>query len=262
MSYENITYAVADSVARITVNRPDKMNALNHQTITELGQAFDAAKADDAVRALILTGSGPKAFVAGADITELLAQAGNSKGAADLAAFGQDVFRKLEHMGKPSIAMVNGFALGGGCELALSCTLRTASTNAKLGLPETSLGIIPGYGGSQRLARIAGPGVAREWILTGDMFSAEESHRVGVINRLFSPEELEEGTQKMLKSILGKGPIALRFGMELVLRGWDMDQTAGEALETEYFGKAAETEDMREGMSAFVEKRRPDFKGK
>ncbi len=262
MSYENITYAVDGGVARITVNRPDKMNALNHQTITELGQAFDAAKADDAVRALILTGSGPKAFVAGADITELLAQAGNAKGASDLAAFGQEVFRKLEHMGKPSIAMVNGFALGGGCELALSCTLRTASTNAKLGLPETSLGIIPGYGGSQRLARIAGPGVAREWILTGDMFSAEEAHRVGVVNRLFSPEELEEGTQKMLKSMLAKGPIALRFGMELVLRGWDMDQTAGEALETEYFGKAAETEDMKEGMSAFVEKRRADFQGK
>ncbi len=262
MTYENILYAVEGATARITVNRPDKMNALNHATITELGHAFDAAKADDAVRALIVTGAGPKAFVAGADISELLAQAGNAKGAADLAAFGQEVFRKLEHLGKPSIAMVNGFALGGGCELALSCTLRTASTNAKLGLPETSLGIIPGYGGSQRLSRVAGPGVAREWILTGDMFSAEESHRVGVINRLFSPEELEEGTQKMLKSILKKGPVAVRFGMELVLRGWDMDQTAGEALETEFFGKAAETEDMREGMSAFMEKRPAAFQGK
>lgn len=262
MTYENILYAVTDATARITVNRPDKMNALNHATITELGHAFDAAKADDAVRALIVTGAGPKAFVAGADISELLAQAGNAKGAADLAGFGQDVFRKLEHLGKPSIAMVNGFALGGGCELALSCTLRTASTNAKLGLPETSLGIIPGYGGSQRLSRVAGPGVAREWILTGDMFSAEEAHRVGVINRLFSPEELEEGTQKMLKSILKKGPLAVRFGMELILRGWDMDQTAGEALETDYFGKAAETEDMREGMSAFMEKRPAAFQGK
>lgn len=262
MTYENILYAVEGATARVTVNRPDKMNALNHATITELGHAFDAAKADDAVRALIVTGAGPKAFVAGADISELLEQAGNAKGAADLAAFGQDVFRKLEHLGKPSIAMVNGFALGGGCELALACTLRTASTNAKLGLPETSLGIIPGYGGSQRLSRVAGPGVAREWILTGDMFSAEESHRVGVINRLFSPEELEEGTQKMLKSILKKGPVAVRFGMELVLRGWDMDQMAGETLETDYFGKAAETDDMREGMSAFMEKRPAAFKGK
>lgn len=262
MGYENILYSVDAHVARVTVNRPDKMNALNHATITELGEAFDAAKGDDAVKALVLTGAGSKAFVAGADITELLDQAGNAKGAADLAAFGQSVFRKLEHLGKPSIAMVNGFALGGGCELALACTLRTASSNAKLGLPETSLGIIPGYGGSQRLARIAGPGVAREWILTGDMFSADEAHRVGVVNRLFSQEELEEGTQKMLKSILSKGPVALRFGMELVLRGWDMDQTAGEALETEYFGKAAETEDMREGMSAFIEKRRAAFQGK
>lgn len=263
MTYENIAYSVdaATGVARVTIERPSKMNALNHATITELGAAFDAAKSDGSVRALVLTGSGEKAFVAGADIGELLEQAGNAKGAADLAAFGQDVFRKLEHLGKPSVAMVNGFALGGGCELALACTLRTASTNAKLGLPETSLGIIPGYGGSQRLARIAGPAVAREWILTGDMFSAEEAHRVGVVNRLFSPEELEEGTNKMLKSILAKGPVALRFGMELVLRGWDMDQTAGEALETEYFGKAAETADMREGMAAFLEKRKPDFKG-
>ncbi len=262
MSFENIQYAAEGAVARVTVNRPDKLNALNHQTIDELGEAFDAARDDDAVRALIVTGAGAKAFVAGADITELLDQAGNAQGAADLAAFGQSVFRKLEHLGKPSIAMVNGFALGGGCELALACTLRTASTNAKLGLPETSLGIIPGYGGSQRLARIAGPGVAREWILTGDMFSAEEAHRVGVINRCFSPEELEEGTQKMLKSILAKGPVALRFGMELVLRGWDMDQPSGEALETEYFGKAAETADMREGMTAFVEKRKAEFTGR
>ncbi|MEM6673427.1 MAG: enoyl-CoA hydratase-related protein [Planctomycetota bacterium] len=262
MAYENILYAVEGGVARVTVNRPDKMNALNHRTITELGEAFDAAGADSSVRAVVLTGAGDKAFVAGADISELLEQAGNSKGAADLAAFGQSVFRKLEHLGKPSIAMVNGFALGGGCELALSCTLRTASTKAKLGLPETSLGIIPGYGGSQRLARVAGPGVAREWILTGDMFSAAEAHRVGVINRIFEPEELAEGTQKMLKSILSKGPLAIRFGMELVLRGWDMDQTAGEALETEFFGKAAATEDMREGMSAFLEKRAAAFKGK
>lgn len=262
MTYENILYSVEGAVARVTVNRPDKMNALNHATITELGAAFDAARDDDAVRAVVVTGAGDKAFVAGADIGELRAQAGNARGAADLAAYGQEVFRKLEHLGKPSIAMVNGFALGGGCELALACTLRTASTNAKLGLPETSLGIIPGYGGSQRLARIAGPGVAREWILTGDMFPAEEAHRVGVINRLFAPEDLEEGTGKMLKSILAKGPVAVRFGMELVLRGWDMDQHAGEALETEYFGKAAETEDMREGMSAFLEKRRAEFSGR
>ena len=262
MDYENILYSAENGVARVTVNRPDKMNALNHATITELGNAFNAAKSDDAVRALVITGAGEKAFVAGADIGELLAQAGKADAAAELAAFGQGVFRILEDLGKPSIAMVNGFALGGGCELALACTLRTASRNAKLGLPETSLGIIPGYGGSQRLARIAGPGVAREWILTGDMFDAAEAHRVGVVNRVFDKEELEEGTNALLKSILAKGPVALRFGMEVVRRGLDMDQTEGEALETEYFGKAAETEDMREGMSAFLEKRKAAFQGR
>jgi enoyl-CoA hydratase len=262
MSYTNLLYAVDGGVARITVNRPDKLNALNHATLTELGAAFDAAKADGAVRAVVVTGSGDKAFVAGADINELLVVAGNAAGAASLAAFGQTIFRKLDQLGKPSVAMINGFALGGGCELALACTLRTASTNAKLGLPETSLGIIPGYGGSQRLSRIAGPGVAREWILTGDMFPAEECHRIGVVNRVFAPEGLEEGTAKLLKSILAKGPVALRFGLEAVLRGWDMDQTAGEAMETEYFGKASVTEDMREGMSAFLEKRRPSFTGR
>jgi len=261
MSDSNLLYTVDGGVARITINRPDKLNALNHATLTELGQAFDRAHADAAVRVVVLTGAGEKAFVAGADINELLEAAGDAQQAARLAAFGQGVFRKLEQLGKPSIAMINGFALGGGCELALACTLRTASTTAKLGLPETSLGIIPGYGGSQRLARIAGPGVAREWILTGDMFSAEECHRVGVVNRIFAPEALEEGTAKLLKSILAKGPVALRFGLEAVLRGWDMDQAAGETLETEYFGKASLTADMREGMSAFLEKRRANFTG-
>lgn len=261
MNLENVLYEVDGGVAFVTINRPDKMNALNHQTLTELGQAFDAAKADDAVRAVVITGSGEKAFVAGADIGELLQVAGNAQGAADLAGFGQSIFRKLEELGKPSVAMVNGFALGGGCELALACTLRTASATARMGLPEVSLGIIPGYGGSQRLARIASPGVAREWVLTGDMFGAEEAHRVGVINRVFAPEELREGTLKMVGSMLSKGPVALRFGMEAILRGWDMTQAEGEAMETEYFGKASETADMKEGMSAFLEKRRPDFKG-
>ncbi|MDF1837302.1 MAG: enoyl-CoA hydratase-related protein [Planctomycetota bacterium] len=262
MNYENILLAKEGRVATITINRPDKMNALNHQTLNELGHAFDDVKGDDAIGALIITGSGEKAFVAGADISELLEVAGNDTGAAELAGYGQSVFRRLDDLGKPSVAMVNGFALGGGTELALACTLRTASTNAKMGLPEVSLGIIPGYGGSQRLARVAGPGVAREWILTGDMFGAAEAHRVGVINRIFEPEDLLEGTQKMVKAMLVKGPIALRFGMEAVLRGWDMDQAQGEALETEYFGKAALTEDMREGMAAFLEKRRANFTGK
>tara|TARA_R110002126_G_scaffold75704_1_gene188819 strand:- start:7129 stop:7917 length:789 start_codon:yes stop_codon:yes gene_type:complete len=261
MSFENIRLEVEGGIAFVTVNRPDKMNALNHQTLTELGAAFDAIKADDSARAVVVTGEGEKAFVAGADIGELLAVAGQADKASELAAFGQSVFRKLEHLGKPSVAMVNGFALGGGCELALACTLRTASSKARMGLPEVSLGIIPGYGGSQRLARIAGPGVAREWVLTGDMFGAADCQRMGVINRVFEPEELREGTLKMVGSMLAKGPVAIRFGMEAILRGWDMPQSEGEAMETEYFGKASVTEDMKEGMSAFLEKRKPDFKG-
>ena len=262
MVYENILLEKDGGVARVTINRPKVMNALNAATLKELAHAFDDVKADATVRALVVTGAGEKAFVAGADITELLAVAGNAEGASKLAAFGQSVFRRLEDLGKPSVAMVNGFALGGGCELALACTLRTGSTTARMGLPEVSLGIIPGYGGSQRLARIAGPGVAREWVLTGDMFGAEEAHRVGVLNRIFAPEELEEKTTKMVKTMLSRGPLALQFGMEAISRGQDMSQRDGETLETEYFGKASVTEDMREGMAAFVEKRRAEFHGK
>ena len=262
MTFENILLEKDGAVARVTINRPDKMNALNHQTLLELGEAFDDVKADADIRALVITGSGEKAFVAGADIGELLEVAGQSEEAAKLAGFGQSVLRKLDELGKPSVAMVNGFALGGGCELALACTLRTASNTARMGLPEVSLGIIPGYGGSQRLSRIAGPGVAREWILTGDMVSAEEAHRVGVINRLFAPEDLEEGTAKLVKSMLNKGPQAIEFGMQAILRGWDVTQVEGEQMETEFFGKASVTEDMAEGMAAFLEKRKASFQGK
>ncbi len=262
MTFENILLDKDGAVARVTINRPDKMNALNHQTLSELGEAFDDVKGDADIRALVITGTGDKAFVAGADIGELLEVAGQSEEAAKLAGFGQSVFRKLDELGKPSVAMVNGFALGGGCELALACTLRTAASTARLGLPEVSLGIIPGYGGSQRLSRIAGPGVAREWILTGDMVSAEEAHRVGVINRLFAPEDLEEGTAKLVKSMLSKGPLAIEFGMQAILSGWDMTQAEGEQMETEFFGKASVTEDMAEGMAAFLEKRKASFQGK
>jgi len=262
VSFENLLLSVDAGVARITVNRPDKMNALNHQTLVELSAAFDEVARDPAARALIVTGAGPKAFVAGADIGELMEVAGKAAEAQALAAFGQGVFKKLETLGKPSVAMINGFALGGGCELALACTLRTASSTARLGLPEVSLGIIPGYGGSQRLARIAGLGVAREWVLTGEMFSAAEAHRVGVVNRLFEPEELEGGTLKMVAGMLTKGPVALRFGMEAIQRGWDLPQAEGEVLETEYFGQASRTDDMREGMAAFLAKRKAEFHGR
>jgi len=260
MSYENILCEVEGSIGRVTVNRPKVLNALNHQTLSELAHAFDELGSNDDVRCLIVTGTGDKAFVAGADINELAKM--RAMEAKDVAFFGQQVFARLEKIGKPSIAMINGFALGGGLELALACTLRTGSTAAKVGLPEVSLGIIPGYGGTQRLARIAGPGVAREWILTGDMISAEEAHRVGVINRLFAPEELEEGTQKLAKKILSRGPVAVRLGMEAINRGMNMSQQDGEVIESDMFGLASTTEDMREGMAAFLEKRKAQFVGR
>jgi len=260
MEYKNVQLAVADGVARLTIDRPQAMNALNSETLDEMEHVFNHCRETESVRALVITGGGDKAFIAGADIKELAKM--NPLSAKDLAYRGQQVYALVEHMGKPTIAMVNGFALGGGLELALACNLRTASTSARMGLPEVSLGIIPGYGGTQRLSRVAGPAVAREWILTGDMFGAEEAHRVGIINRIFSPEELEEGTMKMVNSILSRGPIAVRFAIEAISRGSNMPQREGEILESDLFGLAASTEDMREGMAAFIEKRKPDFQGK
>jgi len=260
MEYKNVQFAVADGVARLTIARPQAMNALNSETLDEMEHVFNHCRETESVRALVITGGGDKAFIAGADIKELAKM--NPLSAKDLAYRGQQVYALVEHMGKPTIAMVNGFALGGGLELALACNLRTASTSARMGLPEVSLGIIPGYGGTQRLSRVAGPAVAREWILTGDMFGAEEAHRVGIINRIFSPEELEEGTMKMVNSILSRGPIAVRFAIEAISRGSNMPQREGEILESDLFGLAASTEDMREGMAAFIEKRKPDFQGK
>ena len=253
MEFRNLLLQSANGVAKLTVNRPDKLNALNHETLTELARAFDALEADASVRCVVITGSGEKAFVAGADINELVAMP-SAMAAKDLAFFGQQVFGRLDRMSKPSIAMVNGFALGGGCELALACTLRTASKTARFGLPEVSLGIIPGYGGTQRLARIAGPGVAREWVLTGDMIGAEEAWRVGVVNRLFAPEELEEGTRKLAETILSRGPIALRLALETIRRGLNMSQQEGEIIESDMFGLASTTEDMRQRMQAFLDK--------
>ena len=259
MAYENLLVEHDDGVALVTVNRPTKLNALNAQTLGEMVHAFDALQADASVKGVVITGAGEKAFIAGADINELAKM--KPLEAKALAHHGQQVLARLERMGKPTIAMVNGFALGGGCELALACTLRTAAKTAKLGLPEVSLGIIPGYGGTQRLARIAGPGVAREWILTGDMISAEEAWRVGVINRLFEPAELRDGTMKLMRTILSRSPVAVRLAIETIARGLNMSQQEGELIETDMFGLAATSDDMREGMAAFLEKRKPNFRG-
>jgi len=260
MSYQNILLEVAGGVATLTVNRPDKLNALNSATLAEMEQVFEHCRTSAEVRALVLTGSGEKAFVAGADIKELSTMTPLT--AKDLAYRGQRILARLEDLGKPSIAMINGFALGGGLELALACTLRTAANTARVGLPEVSLGIIPGYGGTQRLSRVAGPGVAREWILTGEPFSAEEAWRVGVVNRVFPAAELRAGTMKLVETILSRGPVAVRFAMEAIHRGTNMHQREGEKLECDLFGLAASTEDMKEGMGAFLEKRKPTFHGK
>lgn len=258
MELKLIQCEIVDGIATVTINRPDKMNALNAAVLGELACCFDALKSDASARGVIVTGAGEKAFVAGADIAAMKDL--DEAGAKVFAAAGHAALAAIEALHVPAIAAVNGFALGGGCELALACTLRTASKTAKIGLPEVSLGIIPGYGGTQRLARIAGPGVAREWVLTGDMVTAEEAWRVGVVNRLFEPSELKEGTTKLMKTILSRAPIALRLAMETIRRGQNMSQQEGEIIETDMFGLAAATADMKEGMSAFLQKRKAEFK--
>lgn len=260
MAYENILYEKKNGIACITFNRPKVLNALNRKTIEELQHSLLDARNDESVRVLILTGAGDKAFVAGADINELALQTPvNGK---DFSLYGQSVFHLLETMGKPSICAINGFALGGGCELALACTIRIASKTAKLGQPEVKLGILPGYGGSQRLARLCGKGVAHELCLTGEMIAAEEALRIGLVNHVYEPAELIPAAEAMAKKIVANGPLAVKFAMEAIERGVEMPQEGGLFLEATLFGVACATEDMREGTKAFLEKRPAQFKGK
>jgi enoyl-CoA hydratase len=260
MAFENLLYEVRDAIAFITFNRPKVLNALNRKTIEELRDALIAARDDAAVRLLILTGAGEKSFVAGADISELAQQTPvNGK---EFSLFGQSVFHLLETIGKPSICAINGFALGGGCELALSCSIRIASKTAKLGQPEVKLGIIPGYGGSQRLARLCGKGVAHELCLTGEMITAEEAQRIGLVNRVYEPAELLPAAEAMAKKIIANAAIAVKYTMEAIERGVEMAQQEGLFLEATLFGLSCATEDMREGTKAFLEKRPAGFKGK
>lgn len=260
MAYENLLYEVKDSIARITFNRPTVLNALNRKTIEELGECLNAARHDDTVRVLILTGAGEKAFVAGADINELAKQTPvNGK---EFALFGQEVIHRLETIGKPTIAAINGFALGGGCEVALACTMRIASKNAKLGQPEVKLGILPGYGGSQRLPRLCGKGVAQELILTGEMITADEALRIGLVNRVVELSELLATAEAMAKKIVANAPLAVKYAMEAVERGMEMPQEEGMFLEATLFGLCCATEDMREGTRAFLEKRPAKFEGR
>jgi enoyl-CoA hydratase len=260
MAYENLLYEVKDRIARITFNRPNVLNALNRKTVEELGECLTAARFDDSVRVVILTGAGEKAFIAGADINEL-AQRTPVDG-KDFALFGQGIIHRLETLGKPSIAAINGFALGGGCELALACTMRIASRNAKLGQPEVKLGILPGYGGSQRLPRLCGKGVAHELILTGEMITAEEALRIGLVNRVVESAELLSTAESMAKKIIANAPLAVKYAMEAIEQGMEMPQEEGLFLEATLFGLCCATDDMREGTRAFIEKRPAKFQGR
>jgi enoyl-CoA hydratase len=260
MAYDNLLFEVSDKIARITFNRPNVLNALNRKTMDELGDCLKKVRADDDIRVLILTGAGEKAFIAGADINELSQQ--TPVNGREFTLYGQEIIHRLETLGKPAIAAINGFALGGGCELALACTLRIASRNAKLGQPEVKLGIIPGYGGSQRLPRLCGKGVAHELILTGEMISAEEALRVGLVNRVVESTELLATAEAIAKKIIANAPLAVKYALEAVEHGMEMPQEEGLYLEATLFGLCCATQDMREGTRAFLEKRPPKFEGR
>src|SRR5258705_280963 len=260
MPYENLLYEKRDRIGFITFNRPKVLNALNRKTMEELNQILIAAREDEDVRVLLLTGAGEKSFIAGADISELAVQTPVS--GRDTALFGQSVLHRLETLGKPSIAAINGFALGGGCEVALACSMRLASKTAKLGQPEVKLGILTGYGGSQRLSRLCGKGVAHELCLTGEMISADEALRIGLVNHVYEPAELLPAAEALAKKIIANAPLAVKFTMEAIERGVEMPLEEGQFLEAALFGISAATADMREGTRAFLEKRPAQFRGK
>jgi enoyl-CoA hydratase len=258
MAYENLTFTVADRIATITVNRPDKLNALNERTIFELGTAIDEAQDREDVRGVLLTGAG-RAFVAGADIAEL--QNLTEETGAALARRGQDVFRRFETSPKPTLAAVNGFALGGGCELAMACHMRIAAETAKFGQPEAKLGLVPGYGGTQRLARLVGKGRALQLLFSGAMIDAHEAYRIGLVNRVVSAGDLLSASRHFLHEILANAPLALAHCVQLVNDGLDRPLEDALPREASSFGMLAATDDAREGTLAFLEKRPPAFKG-
>ncbi len=257
--FENLHLAVSEGVATVTVTRPKALNALNAAVFDELERAFTGLREDAEVRAIVVTGSGDKAFVAGADIVEL-AELG-PEAAQATSARGQGVFNLIERCGKPVVAAVNGFALGGGLELALACHVRVASDNARLGLPEVTLALIPGYGGTQRLARLVGVGRALEMVLTGDMIDAAAAERCGLVSRVVPQAELAATAMKIARRIASRGPVALRLAMTAVLDGVGAPLEAGLAREADLFGQCFATDDMREGTRAFLEKRKPTYRG-
>ncbi len=260
MDFNTLLFEVKDKVGLVTINRPEKLNALNNETLTELHSLFSSIKNNNDIYVVIITGAGEKSFVAGADISEL--NKCNKDTGKEFAKKGQDVFDLIEHLGKPVIAAVNGFALGGGCELALSCHIRLASENAKFGQPEVNLGIIPGYGGTQRLARLVNTGRATEIILTGDLFSSDVAEKIGLVNHVFPLEELMEKSFEIADKIASKGQQAIKYVLQSIVSINNLTQENGLELESDLFGKCCGTEDFFEGTSAFLEKRKPKFNNK
>jgi enoyl-CoA hydratase len=260
MTFENLLIAKRDGVAVVTVNRPDKLNALNDRTMSELDAAFADLGADDAVRGVLLTGAGEKAFVAGADISELATE--SPVGGKERSVRGQRVLDRIESLGKPVVAAIGGFALGGGCELALACHVRVASEGARLGTPEVKLGILCGYGGTQRLSRLVGKGRALELLLTGEMVDAAEALRIGLVNRVVPKDKLLEEAEGLLRRMIANGPLSLRFTLEAVNAGLEMPLREAQGFEATLFGLICTTEDMKEGTKAFLEKRPAKFQGR
>jgi enoyl-CoA hydratase len=260
MAFENLLIEREEAIAVVTINRPKVLNALNSQTLDELRRAILELKQDAAVRVVILTGAGEKSFVAGADINELAVQ--TPTGGREHALAGQHVFDLIENMGKPVIAAINGYALGGGCELAMACTLRLAADSAKLGQPEIALGLIPGYAGTQRLPRLVGRGKAMEMILSGRPIGAEEAQRIGLVNRVVPAADLMTEARKLAAQLAANAPIAMRYIINAVNKGAEMPFAEACQYEATLFGLVASTDDMKEGTAAFLQKRKAEFKGR
>jgi enoyl-CoA hydratase len=260
LALANVLYEKKGRIAYVTVNRPKVLNALNTPTWSDLRKAFEDARADEAIRGVILTGAGDKAFVAGADISELAHLSAFE--AEQCSRFGQEVLDLIENLGKPVIAAINGFALGGGCETAMACTIRIAVEGAKFGQPEVSLGLVPGGGGTQRLPRLVGKGRALQLILSGEIISAQEAYRIGLVNEIVPGAELIARAETILHKIASNAPIAVKFALEAANKGMQTSQDEGLLLEASYFGLCAATEDKKEGTSAFLEKRAPQFHGR
>ncbi|MCP2519581.1 enoyl-CoA hydratase-related protein [Candidatus Aminicenantes bacterium AC-708-M15] len=260
MEFKNLLFKQEEGIGFVTINRPDKLNALNIETIKELEELFTHLKENQEIKVVIITGAGEKAFVAGADIEELSKL--NMVEGKEYSLRGQRVFSLIENLGKPVIAGVNGYALGGGTELTLACHIRIASEKAMFGQPEVKLGLIPGYGGTQRLARLVGKGKALELILTGDMITAQQALEIGLVNKVVPPEELLSACKDIAKKIINNSPIAVKYALEAVNNGLDKSLEEGLDIEAELFGMVCGTEDSKEGTKAFLEKRKPVFKGK